>query len=348
MPDYDPVVQEGEDSPSWTRFQVLALDGGGAKGLFTAHLLACLEADLNMKVRDTFDLIVGTSTGGIIALALGAGLDPHEIVEHYKALTMAVFPPSRRRGLGRLRGWRSTTYDASALQTALKDILGDRLLGDSDKRLVVPSYDLQAGGVHLFKTPHHKRLTRDWKVPMVDVGIATAAAPTFLPAHQMAGHRLVDGGVWANNASVVGIAEAVSMLDVPLSAIRLLNVGTLEATTEHSDKLDRGGKVPWGLCGGLDVFMRANAKGAQGLATHMISPDRFSRFDAIVPSGIYALDEADPTKLQGLASARARELSPVFTERFAGHVAAPYDPAFDLPTTGAGAVPRPDSASTHE
>lgn len=334
MTDHHPVVQQDADSPSWTRFQVLALDGGGAKGLFTAHLLACLEADLNLKVRDAFDLIVGTSTGGIIALALGAGLDPHEIVKHYKTLTMAVFPPSRRRGLGKLRGWRSTTYNASPLQAALKDILGDRRLGDSDKRLVVPSYDLQAGGVHLFKTPHHERLKRDWKVSMVDVGLATAAAPTFLPAHQMEGHRLVDGGVWANNASVVGIAEAVSMLDVPLSAIRLLNVGTLEATTEHSDKLDRGGKIPWGLAGGLDVFMRANAKGAQGLAAHLISPDRFSRFDAIVPGGIYALDEADPTKLQGLASTRARELSDVFTKRFAGHVAPPFKPAFDLNPPG--------------
>ena len=76
--------------PTADRFQILALDGGGAKGLFSADILAHLEQDLNVSVTDHFDLIAGTSTGGIIALALGAGLRPSQIVDLYRELTTRV------------------------------------------------------------------------------------------------------------------------------------------------------------------------------------------------------------------------------------------------------------------
>jgi uncharacterized protein len=78
------------------RFQVLALDGGGSKALFTAHVLARLEADLDVCIADSFDLIAGTSAGGIIALGLGAGLRPAEIVDSYVDMTARVFPSNRR------------------------------------------------------------------------------------------------------------------------------------------------------------------------------------------------------------------------------------------------------------
>jgi patatin-like phospholipase/acyl hydrolase len=189
---------------------VLALDGGGAKALFTAHLLARLEQDLGVSISDSFDLVAGTSAGGIVALALGAGLRPREIVDHYAELVQTVFPRSRRRLWRAPRRLTSPTYDASALRAALEGVLGDRVLGDSTKRLVIPSWDVQKGGVHIFKTPHHSRLTRDWRIPMVDVAMATSAAPTYFPAAKVDGHRLIDGGIWANNPSVVAITEAVS------------------------------------------------------------------------------------------------------------------------------------------
>lgn len=206
------------------RFQILALDGGGVKALFTANVLALLEQDLGIEVRDCFDLITGTSAGGIVALGLGAGLRPAMITESYHDIVAAVFPSG---GLSKVvRGALRPMYSQEALREALTNVFGERLLCHSDKRLVVPSYDVGSGQVHVFKTPHHERLRRDWRIPMVDVALATTAAPAYFPAAAVDHVRLIDGGVWANNPSVIGIAEALSVLDVPREAVRVLNIGT--------------------------------------------------------------------------------------------------------------------------
>jgi len=307
------------------RFQILALDGGGAKALFTAHVLARLEQDLGVMICDSFDLIAGTSAGGIVALGLGAGLRPSEIVSHYEELVEKVFPASRRRVWRRLRQLRSPIYDATALRQALTGVLGARLLGDSTKRLVIPAWDVQRGAVHIFKTPHHTRLRRDWRIPMVDVAMATSAAPLYFPAAHVDGHRLIDGGVWANNPAVVAIAEAVSMLNVPLEAITVLNVGTMDHLTNHPKRLDRGGLLHWAKPI-APLILSASSRGGQGLAEHLIGKSNYTRFDALVPGGLYALDSADPKDVAGLAASVSRELSPTYTAKFANHHAPAYTP----------------------
>ena len=328
--------------PPSDRFQILALDGGGAKALFTAHVLARLEQDLDVSIKDSFDLIAGTSAGGIVALARGAGLTPSEIVEHYEELVEAVFPPTRRRLWRRPRQLTAPIYDADALHTALTKVLGERLLGDSAKRLVIPAWDVQRGAVHIFKTPHHTRLARDWRIPMVDIAMATSAAPLYFPAARVDGHRLIDGGVWANNPSVVAIAEAVSMLDVPLTSIRVLNVGTIDQLTNHPKRLDRGGLFNWAKPI-APLILNAGSRGGQGIAEHLIGKDAYKRFDARIPGDLYALDSADPDDIAGLAASVSRELSPIYTARFATHRAAEYTPSIGDPRRG-----DPTSTSTTE
>lgn len=320
-----PATEPEPAAPRPDRFQILALDGGGAKALFTAHVLARLERDLGVTISDSFDLIAGTSAGGIVALGLGAGLRPNEIVSHYEELVEKVFPASRRRVWRWPSLLRSPIYDAEALRAALTGVLGARLLGDSTKRLVIPAWDVQRGAVHIFKTPHHRRLTRDWRMPMVDVAMATSAAPLYFPAAHVDGHRLIDGGVWANNPAVVAIAEAVSMLDVPLDKITVLNVGTIDQVSDHPKRLDRGGLLQWARPI-APLILSASSRGGQGLAEHLIGKSNFSRFDALVPGGLYALDSANPKDVAGLAASVSRELSPVYTAKFADHQASAYTP----------------------
>lgn len=312
-------------TPSVDRFQILALDGGGAKALFTAHMLARLEQDVGVSITDSFDLIAGTSAGGIVALALGAGLTPSEIVGHYEELVKAVFPAARRRFWRRPRQLTAPIYDDDALRNALTKVLGDRLLGDSAKRLVIPAWDVQRGAVHIFKTPHHPRLRRDGRIPMVDVAMATSAAPAFFKAARVDGQRLIDGGVWANNPSVVAISEAVSMLDVPLEAIRVLNVGAVDQRTTHPERLDIGGWLNWAKPA-VDLTITATSRGVQGTAMHLVDKDDFVRFDASVPGKVFTIDRASPGALAGLAAGESRALNPLFTERFADHVARRYTP----------------------
>jgi patatin-like phospholipase/acyl hydrolase len=288
-------------------------------------VLARLETDLNICVADSFDLIAGTSAGGIIALGLGAGLQPAEIVDHYEALTSRIFPHRRWARLRYVsRPW-TNAYSGEVLRRALGDVLGSRLMGDSRKRLVVPSWDVQRGEVHLFKTPHHERLRRDWRISMVDVAMATTAAPTFFPAAVVDGQRLIDGGVWANNPSVVAIGEAVSMLDIPLGSVRVLNVGTVDQRTRHPKRFDGGGWATWATTA-TSLMLTASSRGAQGTAMHLVGPQNYARFDVTIPGTDFTLDRASPDELAGLAAGQSRLLSPIYNQMFAEHVAHPYTP----------------------
>ncbi len=312
----------GTDSKTWSAsspMQILSFDGGGLKGLFPAVVLAAIEEDLGCTIADHFDLIVGTSTGGLIALALGAGLRPADIVGFYTAKGPAIFGAGRR--VGRL--WRPK-HGSERLHAALIEVFGDRLLGSSTKRLVIPSYSLDSNDVYVFKTPHHPRLRRDHKELMVDVAMATTAAPLFLPTFRLGNNRLIDGGVWANNPTLVAVAEAKSMLHVPLDAMRILSMGTTDECVDLGDKLNRGGLFQWARPAST-VLLRGQAIGSFHAAEHLIGPEHVTRIDSPVPAGLFQLDRINEARIRGLAEDVARTASPA-VERFTAITAAPYIP----------------------
>ena len=304
--------------------QVLALDGGGLRGIFTAATLAAWEEDFGTLIADHFDLIVGASTGGIIALALGLGVPPAEILSIYLEHGDRIFPrvgQARHRCLKRLRRPR---YDTAELRAVLQDRFGDRLLGDSRVRLAIPSYDLAADHVHLFRTPHHRDLRRDWRVPAVEVALATAAAPTFLPAHRMEAHRLIDGGVWANNPTLVGVAECFDRLGGERGRIRVLNVGTTSEIRERRATLDNGGLLAW-RSDGLDVMLRGQGLTATNHAQLILGRPNVVRVDAPTPEGLHKLDSVTASDLIGRALAESRTRSPALADFFQ-HSPSSYTP----------------------
>jgi patatin-like phospholipase/acyl hydrolase len=310
-------------------FTILALDGGGVRGLFSAAVLARLEADHGVRIVDHFDLIAGTSTGGIIALGLGAGMTPAEIVELYVNGKDTIFPPARRRLYRKPAVLLRTKYRPNGLAAVVADAFGDTLMCDSTVPLVVPSFDLGQRAVHLFKTPHNERLARDWRVRMADVAMATTAAPTYFPAFELPDDhvRLVDGGVWANNPSTVGVTEAVSLMGQQLENIRLLNIGTATSTAIRSRGLDQGGLWHWIRSPNVvDVLLAGQSIGAFNQAQHLIGPHNAWRLDPPVPKGLAQLDRADARDLIGAAAHHSRHFGPIFTEHFADHSRHPYNP----------------------
>jgi uncharacterized protein len=306
------------------RFQILSLDGGGIKGLFSAAVLARIEEDLSVQVTDHFDLITGTSTGGIIALGLGLGMRPKEIVDFYVEHGPQIF---RQTSFWTSFCWLlRRKYPQLPLRRAVQQCFEEKLLLDSTKRLIITSYSLDKDEVYLFKTPHHPRLTRDWKVPAWKVALATSAAPTFFPPCEDVDHlRLIDGGVWANNPSLVGIVEAVSMLNVPLQSISLLSLGTTNGLANKPTVLNRGGLWQWRTAG-IDAALRGQSHGVQGQAVHLLSKDRAIRLDPAVPDGLFALDKLSEKRLLAEASHASRNFTPTFTSAFRSHIAPEYVP----------------------
>lgn len=308
-----------------TRFQVLSLDGGGIRGIFSAALLAGLEKDLGRPVRDHFDLVVGTSTGGLIAIALGAGIAPGDVVDLYVSEMTTIFPGPRRLRL--VRQLLRPKYGLDGLEKLLRSVLGDRILGESRVPLVISSFDLGENRVYLFKTPHHERLKRDWQVPFWQVAVATSAAPTFFPAFSLPEEhvRLVDGGVWANNPAMVGVVEAVSMFGQPLNTIRVLSLGTTADPRTRKRKLDNDGLLQW-MRGPnvVDVLLTGQSVGAFTEVQHLIGRDNARRLDPPPPPGLMHLDTADARDLKAKAAYHRRSFCPVFEFTFADHTAAPY------------------------
>ncbi len=310
------------------RFQILSLDGGGIKGLFSAAVLAAIEDDLNTSVVDHFDLITGTSTGGIIALGLAIGMRPREIVEFYLANGPAIFP----RGFWfRWRHWLRTKFSPEPLKAALESCFKDKRIADCTKRVVIPSYNIGEDDVYIFRTPHAERLKRDWKVPLWKVALATSAAPTFFPSSRHVDKlRLIDGGVWANNPTMVGIVEAYGTLGVPLDAIHVFSIGTSDAVSHRRSKLDGGGKFAWATGNdAIDVIMRGQSIGAHNQASFLLGRDHVERWNPKVASDEFSLDGAHKADdLVGKASHVSRILMPNFQAKFLKHQAAPYQPLY--------------------
>jgi predicted acylesterase/phospholipase RssA len=199
-------------------FRILALAGGGVRGIFQSSFLACLEqrtADRDLTAH--FELIAGTSTGGILAIAIAAGVKPRRVRELYEGAAKEIF--STRPAAGLRRGPR---YNSARLRRELEAMLGDMKLGDLVVPVVLPASNLETYTGDLLTS------TDDRDVSAVEAALATAAAPTyFLPVAPKTGTRsYLDGGLWANDPSLVAILYAQHRLGLPIDQFRLLAVGT--------------------------------------------------------------------------------------------------------------------------
>jgi patatin-like phospholipase/acyl hydrolase len=281
-------------------FRILALDGGGIKGAFTASVLATLEKSLDVPITRQFDLIAGTSTGGILAIALGLGLRPDDMLRFYRERGPLVFPIMRfhQRLWSKLRGTIWPTYSQDVLRRELEQAyFPDRhpkVLGDSICRLVIPAYDAVSGVCHVFRTPHHRLLKGDAATNAAEVALATAAAPTYFASavvqNKIAHASFFDGGVWANCPAMAAIVEAVCYLGVPLDRIDVLSIGTTdEPFTVKS--FTTAGWLRWGKTL-IDLLLNAQQDASVKHAQLLVGEPRFLRVNVMTTRREYALDGA--------------------------------------------------------
>ena len=310
--------------------RILTIDGGGINGAFPASFLATVEDSIGENIANYFDLIVGTSTGGIIALGLGLGLSAKEILTFYEEHGPSIF--SGNRSFRWLRWWGTTKYSDVPLKTALETCFGDKKLGDSTKRLVIPSLNLENGEVHIYKTAHHCRLERDYKEKVVDVALATASAPTYFPTHRSTtGVPLIDGGMWANNPVGVSVVEAITLLDWPRNSLKVLSLG---CTTEPLD-VNLARRIPLGksywVSKLINVFMHAQSHASLGTAQLLAGHNNIIRIDQDVSQGKFDLDRTkEIDSLKGLGDFKARQVLGELREFFLGDHAEQFVPFHTL------------------
>lgn len=294
-----------------SRFRILSLDGGGIRGAFAASFLAELERQLGTRVGQHFDLVAGTSTGGIIALAVALGEPASRIADLYENLGPRIFarvPPRRLNWWGRCVRWAidkrlrstglkcedlfQTRYDAVVLRSALEEVFGYRTLLDAKTRVVVPAVNLARGCPIVFKTPHLPGAnSRDRDYQVVDIALATAAAPTYFPHATIGtGTAFSDGGLWANNPVLVALAEAARIRGgdaTGLAGVEILSLGTGRA--RYSLVPPDAAGLAWWAPQLIDIMSLAQSEGTMRTAEFLL--DRpIERVDFDLPDNTWRLD----------------------------------------------------------
>ena len=215
--------------------RVLSIDGGGIRGIIPALVLAHLERQTGQPASELFDLMVGTSTGGILALALSLQgeegqplLGAKRMVALYERHGAEIFEQSLWRKVRTVGGIFEEAYSHKALEAVLEYYLGDRTLSECGVPAMVTSYDIQNRRTVFMKSwhPDHSALLCS------EAARATSAAPTYFePANlQWADEKrtLIDGGVYMNSPAVSAYAEARKLF--PDEPIAMLSLGTGELT----------------------------------------------------------------------------------------------------------------------
>ena len=224
--------------------RVLSIDGGGIRGLIPALVLAEIERRSQKRVWELFDLIAGTSTGGILACALCAPdpLPAEQLVGLYEEEGPHIFERSTWQRIHSVEGLLDEKYDATALDRALERFLSNKRLAETKPDLLVPAYNLGEPGPYFFKSRKAREKGEDFSLSVV--ARATSAAPTYFEAFQVDGHPLIDGGVFANNPAMCAYAEVIRFQ--PAAEVVLLSLGTGQRTRKYSfDEIDHWGVVQW-------------------------------------------------------------------------------------------------------
>lgn len=299
-------------------FRILSIDGGGIRGLIPALVLAELERQTGRAVADCFDLITGTSTGGILALGLavpGQGGRPRysaqDLAGLYQKEGARIFDESLWRRVTNPMGLRAAKYPSSGIEDVLRQYFGEARLKDALVEVLVTAYDLEKRDAFFYRRRRAREDAR-YDVPMRVAARATSAAPTYFEPLLVpwSGDRdvLVDGGVFANNPAMCAYAEARQGLTGSPEDILLVSLGTGIHATPYRYEDAKG----WGVAGWarpiLDVIFDGVADTVDYQLRQLLPPGldgqpRYLRFQTDLDDGLSEMDDASPEHLEGLQRA---------------------------------------------
>ena len=264
-------------------FNILALDGGGTRGVYAAHVLARLEDTLAAPVGESFDLIAGTSTGSILAAAASVNIPMETIAGLFESQAGRIFG---RRKLSLFPFMRSR-YSTHALDRVIGEYLPEVTMGEVQTPLMITSSDVSTGGVHVFKSRYLEDLgepyTRDGQVRLRDAILASCAAPLYFDPRQVGDYLLADGGLWANNPTIIAVTEAMSKFRQPLGNIRVLSVGTGRTASFYTRSGAWGLLTGWGGPKLVTYVLGLQSQASTNMAKLLLG-DRHLRLDPEIKS----------------------------------------------------------------
>lgn len=264
--------------------KLLAIDGGGIRGIYASHVLERIQKEFKTVFHSEFDLIAGTSTGSIIAAAIAFGIPISKVTELYRERGPSIFRP-KRWAFG---GTVAPRYSSEPLREALVSVFEDAALSDARTRLVIPATDIGNGDVHVFKSAYDEKFVRDRNVKVVDAVLASCSAPSYFAPSKVGPYQLSDGGLWANNPSLVAVTEALTRLGAERSAIRLLSVGTGIGKNYYpfvnADK-KWGFLNGWGISKFISMLLNLQAATASNITQLILDKHQFVRvnFESDLP-----------------------------------------------------------------
>lgn len=312
--------------------KVLAIDGGGIRGIIPAMVLAKIEEIRGEPACQIFDLIAGTSTGGIIALGVnvpesGAGTNPRwsaqKLADMYVSEGPKIFDPSLVRKIETGDGLFKEKYSAKGLEKALEKYMGNARLAEALTKVLITSYDIQSHNPFFFKSFQPQPRPEAAKAPpsapapaplpdypMRVVARATSAAPTYfqpepVPSAPPAGggpspgFALVDGGTFANNPAMCAYAEALR--NEPGAEVLIVSLGTGRITDPISyDEAKHWGLIRWARPL-LGVIMDGSSAAIDYQLDEILGPDEgHYRFQTVLEHASDSLDDASPENIANL------------------------------------------------
>jgi len=245
------------------KFRILTLDGGGLRGVYTAHILKRIQEDEGINFSDYFDLITGTSTGAILAGALATNQNINDIIDLYKNEGKNIFsskfcPIKKYLGISipfipcLNIGLFTRKYSQKILKMQLENIFKEKTMSDTNTNLMLFSTDIANGVPHVFKSPYDSEFTRDKYVKISDAILASTAAPIYFNPYLLDNkYLLADGGLWCNNPSICAVSEAKNRFGKVFNEVELLSIGTIEGKSYFEIKRTKHllKKQFWGLIG---------------------------------------------------------------------------------------------------
>jgi uncharacterized protein len=282
--------------------RVLAIDGGGIRGLIPAIVLTELERRAGRRTFELFDLIAGTSTGGILACALCApdSLPASELVKLYEEEGPEIFDRSLFQRIKSAEGLLDEKYDDAALDRALERFLEHKRLSETVPDLIVPAYDTALPGPYFFKTSKAKETPETDDFPLSVVARATSAAPTYFEPVGTGDKALVDGGVFATNPAMCALAEVLNRDELRPRDVVLLSLGTGQRT----HKRDFEEIKDWGLAAWarpiLEVVFDGVSDAVDYQLERVLTRERYWRLQVELTLASDDLDDATEENLQKL------------------------------------------------